>query len=115
MTHGFKWADTNSEDFALYEKTTNMSDKQLRDARLFRTLYIRQRNQIAEYAKTDPYYLQMLEKVDKGITSAKYVCRLIKNAEKHKRPPALPEGKYDIIVANIDDIEAYIQQQRLKT
>jgi len=57
----------------------------------------------------------MLKKVDKGITSAKYVCQSIKNSEKHKHPPILPEGKYDIMVANIEDIEAYIQQQRLKT
>ena len=52
MTNKFKWTDTNSEDLTLYEKTINMSDKQLRDSGLHRILYIRQRNQIAEYAKT---------------------------------------------------------------
>jgi N6-adenosine-specific RNA methylase IME4 len=57
--------------------------------------------EIVEAAGENPkQFGHFLEKIDSGVTSVDYVYQMVKRSKDHKNTPKLPEGEFDIILAD---------------
>jgi len=64
-------------------------------------LTLEKETEIVEAAKQNPeQFGHLLEKIDSGKTSVNYVHQMVKRSKDHTNTPNLPQGEFDIILAD---------------